>query len=171
MKKLVIRYGIIAGTFVALLMVITLPLAKNPDTFGLSEILGYTAIILSLSTIFIAIKTFRDKYNNGIVTFGKAFLIGLYITLIAGFIWALTFQVYNAATGGDFVDVYQSNEIKKINATQLDSAKKSLQIRELNKNIEMYSNPIVMFFTSMFFEYVPFGVLASLIAAAILKKK
>src|SRR5262245_54442941 len=95
MKKIVIICGLIAGVIGSVLMGIGVSfLDKNhPHT---SQVIGYTSLLLSVSLIFVGIKMFRDKYNGGVVSFGKAFLIGLYISLIASTIyvvvWALEYK-------------------------------------------------------------------------------
>ncbi len=173
MKKIIIRYGIIAGAIVSVLMLLSLPLMNNlsKENEGLSMLVGYVSMILSVSTIFIAIKTFRDKYNEGKIKFGKAFLIGLYITLIAAAIYALVFVIADALSGEAFVESYRNMQMDKINSdSTLNLDQKHVKITSMEAQMEMYSNPIVKFLFTML-EYLPVGIVASLLAALILKKK
>lgn len=173
MKKVILPFGIIAGIIVSVFMLLSMPLVNNLDkeSYDLAEILGYVSIVLSLSTVFIAVKTYRDKHNDGKVNFGKAFLIGLYITLIAAGIYALVFVVYDALSATSFADTYRDIQIDSINSnTELSAAEKSSEIAEMDKWIEMYKNPLVKFFVTVM-EYVPAGLIVSLIAAFVLKKK
>lgn len=173
MKKVIIRYGIIAGTIVSALMLLSLPLMNNlsKETEGIAMLVGYVSMILSISTIFIAIKTFRDKYNEGKVKFGKAFLIGLYITLIAAAIYALVFVIADALSGEAFVESYRNMQLDKINSdSTLNLEQKQGAIIKMNEEMTMYRKPIVKFFFTML-EYLPVGIGASLLAALILKKK
>lgn len=171
MKNVLIRYGIISSIIVCLLMLISFPLMKNPENYSLAEIFGFTSILLSLSTIFIAVKTYRDKHNNGKVKFGKAFLIGLYISLIAGAMYALTFTVYNSLNGDPFGSFYRDYSMSEIEKLNLEPLQKQEKIAELEKNIAMFGNPMVMFLMAMFVEYVPMGLIVSLISATVMKKK
>lgn len=173
MKKITIKYGIIAGIIVATFMLLSMPLmTENPtENYDLAEILGYVSILLSLSTVFIAIKTFRDKFNEGKVKFGKAFLIGIYITLIAGAIYSLTFLIYFNFIDNSFVEHYTNNQLEVINKMEVTEAVKTEKIAEMKHQMELYTNPLVMFLVSLFVEYFPVGLLVSLVAAAILKKK
>lgn len=173
MKKIIIRYGIIAGAIVSVLMLLSLPLMNNlnKENEGISMLVGYVSMILSISTIFIAIKTFRDKYNEGKIKFGKAFLIGLYITLIAAAIYALVFVIADALSGEAFVESYRNMQLDKINSdTTINLDQKHVEITKMEEQMEMYRNPIVKFFFTML-EYFPVGLGASLLAALILKKK
>ncbi len=172
MKQITIKYGIIGGIIIAVLMLLSIPLMTDmtKESYAIAQIVGYISILLSLSTVFIAIKTFRDQFNNGEIKFGKAFLIGLYITLIAGTIYSLTFLVYFNFIDNSFLDLYKSVEIEKINQLSITAAEKFEKIAEMNSQMEMYSNPIVMFLASLLVEYFPVGLVVSLIAAAILKR-
>lgn len=173
MKKIIIRYGLIAGAIVSVLMLLSLPLMNNlnKENEGISMLVGYVSMILSISTIFIAIKTFRDKYNEGKIKFGKAFLIGLYITLIAAAIYALVFVIADALSGEAFVESYRNMQLDKINSdTTINLDQKHVEITKMEEQMEMYRNPIVKFFFTML-EYFPVGLGASLLAALILKKK
>lgn len=171
MKNVLIRYGIISSLIVCVLMLFSFPIMKNPENYSLAEIFGFTSILLSLSTIFIAVKTYRDKYNNGKIKFGKAFLIGLYITLIAGTMYALTFTVYNSLSGDPFGSFYRDYSISEIEKLNLEPLQKQAKIADLDKNIAMFSNPLVMFLVGLFVEYTPMGLIVSLISAAVMRRK
>eukprot|EP01036_Dinobryon_divergens_P018461 gene18461-25150_t len=118
---------------------------KNPENYSLAEIFGFTSILLSLSTIFIAVKTYRDKHNNGKVKF-----------------------VYNSLNGDPFGSFYRDYSISEIEKLNLEPLQKQEKIVELDKNIAMFGNPMVMFLMAMFVEYVPMGLIVSLISAAVM---
>lgn len=76
MKSTVLKYGgygLLAG-----LIIFGLHLSFL-DTFDYStnEILGYISIFLSLSFIYFGLKHYRDQVNNGVLTLGKAIIIGV----------------------------------------------------------------------------------------------
>lgn len=172
MKQITIKYGIIAGIIVAAFMLLSLPLMKDmANNYDTAQILGYVSMLLSLSTIFVAIKTFRDKFNGGKVKFGKAFLIGLYITLIAAVIYALVFVIADALSSTSFSETYRDYYVADLNSdASLSAVEKTKKIADMDYYMELYKNPIIKFFITMV-EYVPVGLIVSLIAAAILKKK
>src|SRR6218665_1281532 len=83
MKKNVFVFGSIAGLIVSALMLWSIAACyKNADFEG-SMLLGYASMLLAFSFVFVGIKNYRDKYNEGVISFGRAFKIGLFITLIA----------------------------------------------------------------------------------------
>ena len=173
MKKIVLRYGLIAGVIVVAMMFATMPFVMN-DTLKHSELLGYTTMVIALSTIFIAVRNYRDKQSNGTIKFGKAFLIGLYITLIAGVLYAIGWEVYMAVSGTDmqeFARSYIDGEIEKLQKAGA-SAKEISSFREdAQANMEMMNNPVLRFLFVMFMELFPVGLIISLISAALLRKK
>jgi hypothetical protein len=168
MKKIVIICGLIAGAIGAAFMGIGVNFFQKNQT-GTSEIIGYTSMLLSISLIFVGIKIFRDKHNGGAISFGKAFLIGLYISLIASTInvavWALEYKFIFP----DFLDSYSAITIAKAKASGASLEKMAEQHRQLAIYRDMYKNPV--YFTLITYaQYLPVGLIVSLIAAFILKK-
>jgi len=168
MKKVVITCGLIAGAISVALMGIGIGLFDKNHT-ETSEIIGYTSMLLSASLIFVGIKIFRDKHNGGIVSFGKAFLIGLYISLIASTIYVAAWALEYKFIFPDFLDNYSAIMIAKAKASGAGPEKIAAQLKQLAMYRDMYKNPI--FFTLLTYaEYLPVGLIISLIAALILKK-
>ena len=63
------------------------------NNFNGSMVVGYSAMILAFSFVFVGVKNFRDKENAGVITFGKAFQIGFLIALIASSMYVITWMV------------------------------------------------------------------------------
>ncbi len=169
MKKIVLTCGLIAGAIVTAIMAISISFFDKNHTES-SEILGYASMILSFSLIFVGVKIFRDRHNGGSVTFGKAFLIGLYISLIASTIYVVVWALEYKYVFPDFMDNYSACMVSKAKASGASPEKIDAQIKQLAMYRDMYKSPI--FFTLMTYaEILPVGLVISLIAALILKKK
>ena len=170
MKKIVWVNGIIGGIIVAVMMLISMLWFKNSEHMEWGMVYGYTSMIIAFSFIFVAIKTYRDKYNNGQISFGKAFTIGLFITLIASTFYVVTwlFCYYNIVP--DFAEQYGKSMVKKLaesGASANAIAKKKIEMVQFG---EMYKNPLInAMFT--YIEIIPVGLIISLIASLILKRK
>ena len=101
MKKTVLTYGPIAGVIIVLLMALFIGLMSKEQDFQMGEILGYASMIVALSTIFVGIRKYRDDELGGMITFGKAFQVGLLITLVASAIYVAAWMFYSAGGGAD----------------------------------------------------------------------
>ena len=83
-------YGLITGLVIFLLH---LTLGKDLS-YSTNEIIGYISIFVSLSFVFFGIKHYRDKVNNGAVSFGKALFIGVLISVLVAIGIALADFIY-----------------------------------------------------------------------------
>jgi flagellar biosynthesis protein FliQ len=172
MKKNVLVFGLISGLVVSLTMAISMLTVNNNPEIELgntSLIVGYLSMLVAFSLIYVAVKNFRDKQNNGLISFGKAFLMGLYICLIAStmyvIVWAFIYNVYMP----DFMDKYSEQMLKAARATGTP-AEIQEKTAEMAKYKELYKSPF--FFTLMTYaEIIPVGLLVSLITALLLKKR
>ena len=170
MKKIVIVNGLIAGAIVAAMFLITMGLYHKNGNFDGGMWVGYASMLLAFSLIFVAIIRYRDKYNNGIISFGKAFKIGFYITLIASTIYVVTWLVDYYVFIPDFADKYATAILDKLKSSGASAAKIANQTKEMDSFKEMYKNPLlVILFT--YLEILPVGLLLTLIASLILKRK
>ena len=67
MRKVVLVYGIIAGLIVAGMMFFSTSYFCSKGDFDGGLIYGYSSMIIAFSMIFVGVKSFRDKYNGGII--------------------------------------------------------------------------------------------------------
>jgi Protein of unknown function (DUF4199) len=172
MKKNVLVFGVIAGLLVSVFMGASMVYMHNnsdADHGASSMVIGYLSMLIAFSLIFVAVKNYRDKQNGGVVSFGKAFKMGLLIALIAStmyvIMWALLYNFYMP----DFMDKYCAQMIEEAKATS-SPAKLEEAIKQANQYKAMYKNP-VSFVLLTYVEILPVGLLVSLIAALILKRK
>lgn len=172
MTKTIIKYGLIAGAIVALPFIITTNFMTNADgqvNFTLGMLLGYAAMLLAFSLVFVAIRNYRNEHD-GLVSFGKAFQIGSLIVLIASTIYVITWLIDYYYFIPDFAEKYAEhtlNELKVNGAGPEELASKSKEMAEFS---EMYKNP---FYNAMitYVEILPVGLVITAISALILKRK
>ncbi|WP_162128087.1 DUF4199 domain-containing protein [Flavobacterium phycosphaerae] len=170
MKKIVLTYGLIAGAIVTAFMIFaTYSYYTNPDFKG-SEVLGYSGMLVSFAFIFIGIKSYRDKQNDGVITFGKAMVIGSLIAFIASSIYVGVWLIEYYCFFPDFMDKYAASAIEKLKTSQISTIEMKIKIAEINEYREIYKSTIgVILFT--FLEILPLGLVIALISALILKRK
>ena len=163
MKRIILVYGLIAGTIVGSMFFITMPLYKKGIlTMENGELVGYSTMIVALSLIFFGIKSYRDNHLAGYITFGKALKVGLLITLIASLIYAITWEViYNTMT--DFVTQMGDKYFEKLRAEGTTQA-------EIDEYKAIYENPFIRFAMTLM-EIAPVGILISLLSAGLLRMR
>lgn len=175
MQKLVLTFGGIAGLVVTTLMLLSSSLwmgeGSAPD-FQTAEILGYLSMIVSLSMIYFGIRSYRDNHLGGVISFGKAFKIGILITLVASAIYAVGWLIFfhTSEAAQQFPEKYLAYMAEKMQQSEKPQAEIDAQIADYQKNMETYKNPVVMLGMSIV-EIFPVGLLITLLSALILKRK
>lgn len=168
MKKLIFLYGAIAGVITTSMLLYTFG-QSTPD-FENSELFGYTMMIIAFTTIFFAIKSHRDKKLEGVITFGKAFKLGLGITLVASVIYITAWVVISETIASDFVEQYTEYSMKQWKSDNFTQEEIEVKLAEMKTYGELYENPlfkIAITFTEIF----PIGFIISLLSAIALKRK
>ena len=95
-------YGLLTGVVI---FILHLTLGKYLR-YSTNEIIGYISIFISLSFVFFGIKHYRDKVNNGAVSFGKALSIGILISVLVAIGIALADFVYTKFINPDWFENY-----------------------------------------------------------------
>ncbi len=170
MKKNVLVFGLISGFIISAMMVISIAICYARQNFEGNMVLGYAAMLLAFSLIFIGVRNFRNKYNNGVISFGKAFKIGLYIALIASTMYVLVWLVDYYLFIPDFMDKYTAHVLRQAQSEGASAQEMQQKTAEMAKYKEMYKSPLgVILFT--YLEILPIGLIVALISALILKRK
>lgn len=170
--KNVLIYGIIAGIIVSSLMLLSvnyMSYCEGNVDFETSMLIGYASMLIAFSLVFVGIKNYRDKYNGGIISFGKAFKIGIMIVLIASTIYVIAWLIDYFFFIPEFLEKYSTHvleELKASGATQIEIDK---QVEEMANFGKMYQNP---FFNAMmtYMEILPVGLVVTLISSLVLKR-
>ncbi len=169
MKKTIITFGLISGVISSLLMVCSIPFFHRigNDT---ALVLGYTSIVLSFLLVYFGIRSYRDSVADGHISFGKAFGIGLCITLISCVFYVATWEVLYHTVFRDFMDTYSAAMIAKARASGASAQAVQAKIDEIQQMKVRYANPLYNVLMT-FIEPFPIGLLITLISAVVLRKK
>jgi hypothetical protein len=165
MKKIVLTFGLLSGAIPITVMV--LGLLFNGENMQGSMMLGWTVILLSSLFIFFGIKSYRDNYNNGVITFGKAFQVGILITLIAALVYTIVWEILYFNFMHDMMDGYFTAQVEYLKTSGASQ-------QEINDSIDMgvkyKTNPLYnAAFTIL--EPTTVTVPMTLIAALVMKRK
>lgn len=170
MKKTIWTFGLISGAVSSAMMLLTAPFHDRIGFERAGYIVGYTTIILSFMLVYFGIRSYRDKIGGGQITFGKAFLVGLGITVISCVCYVITWEALYFTVFHDFTDKYAAYMIAKAkNSGATDAAVQQI-VQQMAQFKKMYENPLInIAFT--FIEPFPVGLLITLVSAAVLRKK
>jgi hypothetical protein len=173
-KKVIFVFGPIAGIIVFVLAMIIMALCKGEIiNFDNGDFFGYSAMVIALSMVFFGVKSYRDNYLKGVITFWKALWTGLLISLVASVTWSVLSEIHyqiapeaNEQFMNKYCD-YQVEKLKSSGATQLEI---DAQITEIEQMRELHKNPLIRFLMTVAL-LMPVGIVIPIICAAILRKK
>ena len=169
MRKIVLTFGLIAGALLSVMMLVTIPF-QDQIGFDKGAIIGYTTMVLAFLMVFFGVKSYRDNVAGGSVTFGRAFLVGILITLVASVCYVATWQVIYYKIAPDFMDKYSAYAMEQAKASGATEVQIATQKKDMNEFMEMYKNPVVnIAFT--FIEPLPVGIVFTLVSAGVLSRK
>jgi hypothetical protein len=171
MKRIVLTRGLASGAILAALWLGTLPLCMNGTIdFSKSELLGYSSMVLAFLLVFFGIRTYRQEVGGGTIGFGKAFQVGILITLITCLIYVLAWQVVYWGFWPDFLDELRAFQLERMRADGASEA----AIAEMQTNMatfaRLYRNPLFNMGVT-FLEVFPVGLIVTLVSALILRRR
>ena len=169
MKKTILTFGLISGAIISVLMVATVPFADRLG-FGHSYLVGYTTMILAFLLVYFGIRSYRDNLGDGHISFGKAFVIGISITLISSLCYVVTWEIVYFKFMPDFMDKYGAYAIQKLQASGASAAAIQAKVEEIKRYKVLEDNPLTNA-AMTFIEPFPVGLLITLISGAILRRK
>src|ERR1700753_3155475 len=142
MKKAVLTFGVIAGVMISVLMDLSLLLSKKIGS-GHSMMLGYTIMVASFLLIYFGIRSYRDNELGGQISFGRAFVCGILITLITTVFYVVSWEIIFFNFMPHFMDGYFAAQIHKVQASALDPATVAKRVVEIQRSQQMYQNPFI----------------------------
>jgi len=145
MQRIVLRFGFASGVILALVSSVSLTLCMRGNLdFASSEIVGYTAMVLSFLMVFFGIRSYRDNVVSWEIAYFNFF--------------------------PHFLDQYTAHVLLKMRSTGASEAAILEQAAKLAEMAKHYGNPLYNSAIT-FMEIFPVGLIVTLISAAILRKK
>lgn len=169
MKRTILTWGLIAGVVSISMMLATMPFV---DRLGFEHgmVIGYTALVLSALMIYPGVRSYRDNVAGGRMTFGKGFLVGLGIALVAAICYGVIWAVVYANFMPDFCDKYNAYTLEKVRASGASAEAIAAATTQAADMKRLMQNPVTNA-AMAFLEPFPVGILAALVSAGILRKK
>jgi hypothetical protein len=169
MQKTVLVFGLIAGTILSVLMSIGLAFHDQLG-FDKAEVVGYTNMVAAFLMVYFGIRSYRDNVAGGSVSLGRAFVVGLLISLIATVCYVAVWEVIYFNFMPDYLDKYAAYALEKAKASGATAAQIAAKAKDFAEFKEMYRNPLVNFAITAL-EPLPVGVLFTLVSAFALSRR
>lgn len=171
MRKIVLRYGLWSGLVMALMVSIMMPLCMSGKIpMENSELLGFSSMVLAFLLVFFGIRSYRETVGNGVIGFGKAFQVGILITLVTCAMYVIAWEITYFNFMPDFFEKYSAFVLEKMKASGKSPAEIQKKTEQMATMAKYYPN---IFFNSAvtFLEIFPVGLIVTLVSAAILRRK
>jgi hypothetical protein len=169
MKRVVITYGLIAGAIMSAMLAVTVPF-QDQIGFDRGAIIGYTSMVLAFLMVYFGVRSYVETVATGPVGFGRAFVVGLAITLVATAVYVATWQVVYYGFMPDFLEKYAAHALEQARAAGASAEDLARQQQEMADFAETYRNPLVnVAITAL--EPLPVGIVFTLVTALIVSRQ
>ena len=163
MTRIIFTNGLISGVVIIFGILGTIMMSGTHSVW-----LGYLIMLVSLSSILVGVKQYRDRDLGGAIKFGKALLMGLGIALVASIAYVLIWEAYLALTHYTFMDQYINATLAAKRAAGVTGADYQRAVAQMETLRQQYANPLFRM-PMTFIEIFPVGLLIALISAALLR--
>lgn len=170
MKRTVLTFGIIAGVIISVLISITIPFGDKIG-FDRGVYVGYTVMLMAFLLVFFGIRSYRENVGGGEISFGRAFQVGILITLITCLFYVVTWEIIYFFFMHDFADKYAAYLTEKARAAGASPDQLAQQIEHVKQVKKLLDNPFLSAVIIFISEPLPVGLAMTLISAAILRKR
>jgi Protein of unknown function (DUF4199) len=169
MTRTIWKFGLLSGLLSAGMMLATIPFIDD-FTSGRGEVFGYTAMVLVALLTFFGIRSYREGAGGGRLGFGRAFAIGILITLISAIFYVATWELLYFEFMPGLGDKLQACMIEKAKNSSGPPEKVAEAVRQAEGFRAMYDKPL-MNVALTFAEPLPVGLVVTLLSAAILRRR
>lgn len=173
MKKTILIHGLIAGIIVSVFMLSSMAYMSHCQgdvDLNTSMLIGYASMLVAFSLVYVGIRSYRENYNAGVISFGKAFKIGSLIVLIASTFYVIAWLIDYFFFMPDFIENFSAMMLEELKASGASQVAIDAQVKEMSEFSALYNNPL---FNAMitYMEILPIGLIVTLISSLILRRK
>jgi uncharacterized membrane protein (DUF106 family) len=168
MKSTVYRYGIYSMLTIVLLSAVHFFLIVPNVKSANAEVAGYLTMLISMVFVFIGIRHYRDKVNDGVLSFWQGIKIGVLIVLIPSVAFGLFDILYTEVINPDWLENYYAEMIEKTKRTTAPE-KLAAKLKDLETSKEIFSNPIWQFLLMAFTVFI-IGFIVTIISSLTLRR-
>src|SRR5262245_47599636 len=136
MQKTVLKFGLYGGIAIIVLFLFEFIFLKDVS-FSAKEVFGNVSIFIATLFVFFGVRSYRNNYNGGVISFGRAFGLGILITLVPALFFGIFNAVYVLYIYPDFYADYEAFMRVEL-AKQFTGAELTKQLAEMEKMMDMF---------------------------------
>ncbi|HYD54623.1 MAG TPA: DUF4199 domain-containing protein [Gemmatimonadaceae bacterium] len=168
MKRIVWTFGLIAGAFVSLMLAVSSQFIDEIGSAGV--VIGFTTMVLAFLMVYMGIRQYRDQVAGGPIGFGRAFKVGILITLVTSLCYVATWELMYFQLTPQYGQLMAEAARKRIQTSDRPPAEIAAELRKSEAFMRRYQNPAfnaAITFTEIF----PVGLVMTLVSAGILSRR
>jgi uncharacterized protein DUF4199 len=170
MKKVVLTFGLIGGAILAVMMMAIFPFHEQIG-FDRGVYVGYTTMVLAFLMVYFGAQSYRDNVAGGSVTFGRAFIVGLLISLVIMACYVVVWEVTYYNFMPDYLDQYTAYALEQARLAGASADAITAQAEEMRQFGEMYKNNLLINIAFTLLEPLPVALVFTLLTAGITSRK
>jgi hypothetical protein len=160
--KSAMTYGLITGVA---LVIYTLLLYMTGNYIEKNAFLGILQWLILAGGIYYGIKTYRDQYAEGYITYGRSLGLGVLISVFVGVIMGLFTYLLYVVIDPELLE----RSMKIAQEEMLNAGMPESQVEAATKMQRTFNSPIIMLFSSVLsFAFV--GTIISLVVSIFTKQ-
>lgn len=168
MKKTFKRYGLYSGIAMIILYIVNLLVVSLGAGYDIGEVVGYSAMVISLCFVYFGIRYYRDTQNNGLLGFGQGIKLGLLISLMPALCFGVADIIYVTLINPGFADKYEATMLQQLKAST-PPAQFDAKAAALKEQMAFFKNPLGDFIV-MFLTVMAIGLIITVISTFMLKR-
>jgi hypothetical protein len=169
MQRVVLTFGLIGGVMLAVMIVATVPF-HDQIGFDRGVYVGYTTMVVAFLMVYFGVQSYRDNVAGGRVSFGRAFKVGLLISLVIMACYVATWYVVFHNFMPDYFDKYAAYTLEQARQSGATEAVIAEQTKQMADFKEMFKNPLI-FIAFGLLEPLPVALVFTLLTAGIASRK
>ena len=170
MQKVVLTFGLIGGVILTVTMLVAFQFHEQIG-FDRGVYVGYTSMELSFLMVYFCVQSYRDNVAGGSVTFGRAFMVGLMISLVIMASYVAIWEVIFYNFMPDYLDQYTVYALEQARLSGASADAITAQAEEMRKFGEMYKNNPLINIAFTLLEPLPVALVFTLLTAGIVSRK
>ena len=170
MKNVVLKFGLIGGVMLGVMVLATTPF-HDQIGFDRGVYVGYTTMVLAFLMVYFGVQSYRDNVAGGTITFGRAFNVGLLISLVIMACYVLVWEVTYYNFMPDYLDQYTAYALEQARQAGASADAVAAQAEEMRQFGEMYKNNLLINIAFTLLEPLPVAVVFTLLTAGIMSRR